>query len=517
MADIRDDPEFQGLDNHSKIDLLIDLGYSEQEVDNMLSGSPLSKNTEQLRKEHKSNLAAGRLADIQGTLGTFAPALVRSGSQMIGRTPMVGALAGGGGEILAQGMEKAAGTREEFNPYAVAGQAALGAYPAGKMSEGLFNRGMEKLSMAAHPVEGAVQGALAAGMPALTGEPGSEGDMTTGAMVGGLVGGGRMLHQRFGTAPQERLREVRKAQAGRNLYSALREGVPKTGELSEQAQESLQHWFPIMHEFSAGKKINNLKDLRVANENMTNSFWDRVIAPMTNPIKGEAVDTSEIANRVIKRLGENKLWKTETRFQPVIEKLGKNIKADYEGKTMTVGELMELRSALNKRTTMIQKKLAINPKLIESNPGYAADMEKLSALRDLINETITKYNKGMKLPEVEAAMKTMKHLTDMGDYIKSADQANTVRKNLEAGMRHPKGAFVGGTFGEGSFGPSVRAYVSPGQLMRMAGAKRNQPDALVKHAFKLLSWVTPDYQIPITGRIRPPELPALPEKPDFMQ
>ena len=144
-----------------------------------------------------------------------------------------GAAGGAGGEGAAQLLEKFLGARSEFNPAAVAANAAVGAIPFGKVAQGARRGAI--IAKEAGRGAGIGAGSSAALQLGETGEIDAK-EVLLGGALGGVLGGGtatfatRKLAQpksSFVSKELEELAEARTGSSGSSLKDRITEGAEK--------------------------------------------------------------------------------------------------------------------------------------------------------------------------------------------------------------------------------------------------------------------------------------------------
>jgi hypothetical protein len=131
--------------------------------------------------------------DSRGIVQKYAPSVVRGGAGFLGFTPLTGAAAGAGGEILAEMIEK--GTINPFNvePKRVAAEAAVGA------AMGKYAKGLNALVKGSKTLAAGIRGATFGGAAPIIrhtiedGDPNPlnyPGEVITSSTIGGVTGAG---------------------------------------------------------------------------------------------------------------------------------------------------------------------------------------------------------------------------------------------------------------------------------------------------------------------------------------
>lgn len=460
--------------------------------------------TESLRAQHEANRSAERLQGLVGPLNTAAQ-FVRGATPAIaaaaGLTPAIAAdpLIFGGGELIAQQLEKLGGSRENINPYTVAQQGALGAIPMPDVAKYISSK-------TAHPgfwypflkaPEGAAQGmgftAASNITDKLTGEgetpTPSLGEFANAGLAGGTIAAIGSLARIRHIARQAT--EANYKMAGDRIYAGV--DMPKTGQRAEQTAKSFDNWMPIIHKYADVNKlqINNLNDLRAASDGMKSHFYEQAYLPLVQPILQQQVSTQPIYDAVKDHLTSNHKLMVE---QPeMADKILKKLEV-YQNATLPVEDLLKLRNSYNKATSNMTEKLRMTPGF-KANVKGEADLAANAAIRNVLDDAVQKFH-GNNI-DVKEILRTYRDVEDVAGNITAAAQTNDATKRLERGQRLPLLNTVARPIARSSTRGGLHS--TGGAILTSVAERYNQPDNLVKSGFKLLRRVTPTYDLPISG------------------
>lgn len=475
---------------------------------------------ETLRAEHEANLEAGKAIDRSNSFQMGAD-VVRSIMPAAGFlaefTPAApfSPVLWGGGEYAAQQLEKMGGNRKEINPLGVAAEAGMGAlripspakavasrmaspkfwYPFLKAPEGAANalvnmaisRGADQLSSNLGLTEGET--------PPLDME-----NILTSMVAGGTISSLGSLMRINHIAKQAN--DLNYKKASDITYSHI--GMPPKGQKAESMAKSFDNWFPIIHQYANNNniKVESLDDLRNASGSMKKNFYEQAYVPTVKPLIGTQHSTQAIYDAVDKYLTENHKLMVE---QPGLkEKILAKYKA-YKDASLPFEDLLKLRASYNEATSNIQDKLKFTPGF-KANLKANADLHAISAIRGILNDAVDQYYKGSP-HQVDAReiLRTYADIEDVDKAVKEASQTNDATQRLQRGQQ--------ATLLQKAIRPIARATLhgslhSVGaEAVSEAAAGYKNPDKAIKKAFKLLSNISPTYQMPITGPIQPPSPP----------
>lgn len=493
---------------------------------------------EELKAKHEANLAAGRAQDISGGLNVAAQA-VR------GATPAAAALAGltsfgglapvvfGGGELLAEQLEKSAGAREQLNPYTVAGEAALGALPMPDIAMKLAAK--TPFPRVAYPFfkapEGAAQGmgytlashGIGAATSGLPGAEGSESPPLTGQELinAGVAGGGMATLGSFARIHSiaREAGDLNYKTGGNRLFRGI--SMPLRGQKAEFMGKTFDGWLPIIHDYAKAEniKVDTLKDLRGATERLSNDYYQHTYLPLIEPIRNQQVSTQSIYDALEGHLLNNRKLMVEN--PGLKDTLMKKVEV-YKGATTSVDDLLKLRESYNAATKPLMKRTNVAQDINMSTTNEA-EMVINKAIRETLNDAVEKAYAGQpNAPDVREILRNQRDIMTMSDHITEASQSWDAQQRAESGERVKIVSSLARPIARSSARGGAHGLI--GSAATGAYNILNNPDSLVRSGFKLLSRVTPSYQIPIKGKgptsntaLQPQQLQGPPEPPDSMQ
>lgn len=511
--DISSDPDFQSLGVEDRLDVLIQGGFSDSDIDLIMSGkggkSPRMEPPESLKMEHQENLGQERRAfkkaqDV-GTLGSRLATGTRVVTGMLSNIPLAGAVFGGGGEILARGMEYASGAREapslgaaiRESALPVAAQAGLGAIPGG-VAANAVRKGGEALRYAAPAtsrvlrgtrIPAAIGGAVhGAGNVAVTEL--AEGQMPTmesiglGATIGGGLGGALATR----SAGHKGLREkaelnpnrvaVKRTETGLNrLTKAL--AIPKT-----EAEGYIRKMRPAMSEIYAHrgtKDWNTMEDFAQAAQDTADDYYQKNYESISQAFQNARATGNAVAAQILKLTKGIR----PTQDQGYRQSLLNAVRA-YRGRTFSLGELESYRKTLNDELDAIQKQSGGRmADIINANPEARIKDAELRGIRETINRAMDNYAH-LQEGETAGTLRNFSAIKDLAERARERSSAVNLENMERAGERWSIERGVDSALRAVGLRQANPAAAAGSTAFSIVGRGLNHPDVLVKSAKRIL-------------------------------
>lgn len=495
-----------------------------------------------LNELHAANLASERSAYDKalrlGRIGSTAAIGTRVAGSLFSNVPIIGALAGGGSEILARGLEYASGSREAPSLGAavsesagpVLANAAIGAIPGGRIAQSIRQGGRAlKYSaptasryLAGRVVPGALEGAaIGAGSTAASslaqGELPSPQNIATGGAFGGIIGGvagrlGERPHEAFAMAPHKG--EIKKTDlALARITKSL--NVPRP-----EAEKFIKRLRTAMSEVYAYKgpgEWNSVEHLGQAATDTADEYLKNNYDVISNAFKHARVTGNQIASNVL-LLSQNTLpGKAGDAFR---KEVLATVRA-YRNKTFSIEQLESFRKTLNDELNSAQKLSGKSmADTIAASPSLSIKKFLLDGIRGTINKGLDNFA-SLQEGETAGTLKTYAAIKDLAERATQRGSEVNLENMVRKGTPWSIEQGVDATLRAVGLRQANPAAAAGSTAFSMAGRSRSHPDNLVKSAKRLLDEtaldptkgggphrvlatpLSPRYR-PYTGQVMPP-------------